>query len=303
MQSQILNIQNNGCLTVAEISTDGTDKLIYISGDTAIKQRKLIIEEVSESGSVNDLLVKNLSDQYVFMMDGDILIGAKQNRVLNTSVYIAPETKSKINVSCVESGRWADRTKSFTSADFTMDFAMRCSKSRATTKSLREKRGHYADQNEVWDRISDSHSSRKIYSDTSDYSEIYETSKKDIKKFVNGFKPYNSANGMSVFINNKLICMDIFGRKDIYCEYFPKLLKGAAQDAIFIKKKKEFNEAEIKYKTVDFLDKFDDMKFTTHKGLCEGQERRFETKEVSGFELLFENNSIHLTGLNIQSEK
>jgi len=303
MQSKVLNIQNNGCLTIAEISTEGTDNIVYISGDKAIKQKKLIVGEVSESGSVNDLLVRNLSGKFVFMMDGDILIGAKQNRVLNTSVFIAPESSSKINVSCVESGRWAYRKRSFTPADYTMDFSMRSKKSIATTRSLRESRGHYADQKEIWDAIADSHTSHDIHSDTSDYSEIYETSKKDIHKFLNNFKADNSANGISVFINNKLISMDIFGRKDIYREYFPKLLKGAAQDAVFIRRKKKFNEAEVKYKTVDFLDKFDDMKFTTHKGLCEGFERRFETKEVSGFELLYENNLIHLTGLNIQSEK
>ena len=46
------------------------------------------VSEISGSGSVPELLVENLLDVRVFLMDGQELVGAKQNRILNTDVLI-----------------------------------------------------------------------------------------------------------------------------------------------------------------------------------------------------------------------
>jgi len=75
---------------VVQLATADQDTLKYISSEAAIKADLLRVTEVSESGSVNELLVLNGSDAFVFLMDGDILLGAKQNRVLNTSVFSRP---------------------------------------------------------------------------------------------------------------------------------------------------------------------------------------------------------------------
>src|SRR5262245_2621412 len=57
------------------------------------------ITEVSESGSVPTLRVDNEADQPVLLFDGEELIGAKQNRVLNTSVLVAAHSTVTIPVS------------------------------------------------------------------------------------------------------------------------------------------------------------------------------------------------------------
>jgi hypothetical protein len=41
--------------------------------------------------------------------DGEQLVGAKQNRILNMTVLVAAETEVTIPVSCVERGRWGYR--------------------------------------------------------------------------------------------------------------------------------------------------------------------------------------------------
>ena len=78
----------------------------YLLSDEGIGSGSVTVEEVSEAGSVPDLLVENKGDLRVLFLEGEQLIGAKQNRVLNTSVLIAAHSKIKIPVSCVEQGRW-----------------------------------------------------------------------------------------------------------------------------------------------------------------------------------------------------
>ena len=68
------------------------------------------VDEVSESGAVPELVVRNPTDQDVLLYDGEELPGAKQNRILNVTVLAAAGAKTLIPVSCVEEGRWHRRS-------------------------------------------------------------------------------------------------------------------------------------------------------------------------------------------------
>ena len=65
----------------------------------------LQVSEVSESGSVPELVVRNTGKLPILILDGEELAGAKQNRVVNTSILVPPEAKIVVPVSCTESGR------------------------------------------------------------------------------------------------------------------------------------------------------------------------------------------------------
>ena len=57
--------------------TGEVDTLEYVACRRAFNEKMIEVREVSEAGSVNHLVVVNLSDHYVFLMDGDVLEGAK----------------------------------------------------------------------------------------------------------------------------------------------------------------------------------------------------------------------------------
>jgi environmental stress-induced protein Ves len=63
------------------------------------------VAEVDESGQFSRLKVINRSDLSVLILDGEELVGAKQNRIVNTTILIAAESVTIIPVSCVEQGR------------------------------------------------------------------------------------------------------------------------------------------------------------------------------------------------------
>ena len=77
----------------------------YITLDEALP-RGLTITEISDAGSVPELAVINPLDETVLLYDGEELVGAKQNRILNVSVLVGAGAKLPIPVSCVEQGRW-----------------------------------------------------------------------------------------------------------------------------------------------------------------------------------------------------
>src|ERR671930_1654670 len=74
------------------------------------------VTEVDAAGSVPELLAKNPLDANVLLYDGEELLGAKQNRILNVTVLVPAHAETRIPVSCVEQGRWAARSAGFASA-------------------------------------------------------------------------------------------------------------------------------------------------------------------------------------------
>ena len=93
-------------LSIFPLFTDPLPAVEYVLGAEALADGTVVVEEVSESGSVPNLSVTNTSSFLVFFLEGEQLIGAKQNRILNTSILVAANSKTTIPVSCVEQGRW-----------------------------------------------------------------------------------------------------------------------------------------------------------------------------------------------------
>src|SRR3954468_12885909 len=104
-------------LTAFPLFSTPDEAVEYLLADEAIAAGSVTVEEVSEGGSVPNLLVTNAGDTRVLFLEGEELRGAKQNRVLNTSVLVAAHSKTRIPVSCVEQGRWRYRSRHFVSGD------------------------------------------------------------------------------------------------------------------------------------------------------------------------------------------
>lgn len=66
----------------------------YLTMKGALAKGFVEITEVSEGGSVPNLKVINHGDQPVLLLDGEEVKGAKQNRIINTSILLAPKGKN-----------------------------------------------------------------------------------------------------------------------------------------------------------------------------------------------------------------
>ena len=304
MQVRVVSFQKYKRLSVVQLLTAQQNTVDYISGPKAIKDDLIQVKEVSESGSVNNLFVFNLSDKYVFFMDGDILMGAKQNRVLNTSVLLSPNSKITLPVSCVEQGRWSRVSAKFMNSDYITPLKLRAGKSRKVSENLRARSEFDAGQGEVWKNVEDYQTMFKVASPTMSLSDVYESEKDNFETFIKNFTLNNDANGLALFSDNNLLNVDVFNRTDIYQEYFPKILRSTAMEISMLKEKtNEITEAEAIYKTQETFDLLEKIEHTKHPAVAAGEESRFDAEELTGFELQFRNQLIHLTALNIEKGK
>ncbi len=301
MQLEISSFHKHKRLSVVQFRSIPNNTLDYISGAEAVKNDLIQVKEVSHDGSVNNLHLFNLSGSYVFFMDGDILTGAKQNRVLNTSVLIAPNTKINLPVSCVEQGRWNAVSEKFNTSGFLSPQKLRARKSKAVDKSLNENEGFKASQGEVWDDVESYSIAFKVKSSTMSLTDVYDSKKEDFDSFAENFPADKEANGLAVFTDQELLNIDLFNRTDIYHEYYPRILRSAAMEvAALDDKPNEITESEAKYKTDVLFDDLEKMKYTIHHGAGVGKEKRFEGDVLTGFELSFKSSMVHLALLNLE---
>ena len=128
-------------------------KTFSCSSRTVCEIGTLRVEELSEGGSVPELRVVNEGTLPVLILEGDELVGAKQNRVVNSSVLVAADSELILPVSCVERGRWSYRSRAFTSGPGSPHIALRRLKSRSVHDSLKRGRGHRSDQGSVWAEV------------------------------------------------------------------------------------------------------------------------------------------------------
>ena len=92
-------------LTIFPLFGSGIKGGGYLTLDEALALKCSVVTEVSEGGSVPELKFVNSGDKPVFLLDGEELIGAKQNRILNLSILVPAGKTLIIPVSCVEAVR------------------------------------------------------------------------------------------------------------------------------------------------------------------------------------------------------
>ena len=100
-------------MAVLPLMTALDDSPQYLILKQALDQHVLVIGEVSKEGRVPELKVTNKSDMPVLLLDGEELAGAKQNRVLNTTILLEQNSETIIPVSCTEQRRWSYESKEF----------------------------------------------------------------------------------------------------------------------------------------------------------------------------------------------
>lgn len=140
-------------LTILPLLSKSSSDANYDTLDAALGGGTLDITEVSESGSVPEIKVQNRGTRPVLIIDGEELVGAKQNRTVNLSILVPPSSTVVVPVTCVDVGRWNARSRNFTAAPRTHFSTGRAAKSSQINASLRSEGVARADQSQVWRQI------------------------------------------------------------------------------------------------------------------------------------------------------
>ncbi len=207
----------------------------YDLSDTAINEGTVTVEEVSESGSVPELAVENKGERRVLFLEGEELVGAKQNRILNASVLVAAHSKSKIPVSCVEAGRWGYKSRHFGSGGTHSPTRLRRVLKASVSRSARSQHGYRSDQRGVWDEISRQQAALGAQSETHAMSDTFAAYQERLTEYQANLHYVDGAIGVAIAVGGKVVTVDLFDKESTCAKIWHRLLSGAILDALEVK--------------------------------------------------------------------
>lgn len=293
-EAKIGRKQSHQNLAIFPLLSSYVNGLDYITLDEALTEGLIEVVEVSEEGAVPELKAVNKSPCMILILDGEELVGAKQNRIVNTTILIQEKTTTVIPVSCVEQGRWAHISPRFDSEERLMAAQLRALKSEQVHRSIRTSDDYYSDQAAIWREISRKARRMEAESPTMAMSEIYERKRAALDGYITHFRLVEMQVGAVFMINGKVVGLDCFGKPETFSKVFKKLVESYALDAIDWQEQRSSGKA-LKSEVTKFLFAAGAASVESRPSIGLGVDYRLESYNLTGFAVAHEDQVLHLS--------
>ena len=268
----------------------------YLTLNEAFLEDGVEISEVSEGGSVPELRLKNNLDKDVFAADGEALMGAKQNRVLNTSIFVNAKSEVVVPVSCVEQGRWAYRQRNFRECDYSEFVNSRAAKVASVGASLKASGwDRHSDQGEVWRQVDAKRSQFGAYAPTGSMSDVYEARRPRLDQYVQIFRVQPDQAGLACSIDGSIAGIELFEDTSVFSQYASKLIRAYASEVLG----KDSMAAAVpdRMSVRSLLRRISKLDIDEYPAVGSGTELRFSANGLNGSALAVNDRLLHMVML------
>ena len=263
----------------------------------AIRTGSAVLKETSEGGTVPRLTLANNGDQPLLLVDGEQLIGCKQNRILNLTILAPARSDIVIPVSCVEQGRWRYDSAQFRDSGQSLYAGLRAKKTTQVSLSLANRGAPFAAQEEIWADLAMKADRLGSKSSTGSMSGIFEHRETEVRKYLKAIHWEPAQVGALFAINGRFVGVELFDSDSTCSKYLEKIASGFALDA-------------IDYFTPIYPVATDDeaRRFLEHVGAARqarfdaiglGQDVRLDGQNCTGAALVLQGKVVHFCGFDL----
>ena len=290
------SVDYNG-LTVFPLSSEAQSPLSYLLLEDGLRENLVSIREVSSSGSVPELTVENQAELPTLIVDGEELVGAKQNRVANLTMLLPARQTTTIPVSCVEQGRWAYDAPDFAVSSSVQYARGRAEKLRSVHREMRASGTKRSNQSEVWNSIAAKSHRMSVDSPTEAMSSIFEQYSQELDNYAQAFTPGRNQIGALFVMNNRSLGLDLFDQAATFARFLPKLVRSYAIDAL--ERRRANSEAPATgAEATAFLDHLSNAPFEDYPGVGLGRDAGAVANGLIAGALVVDDAVAHLTAFS-----
>lgn len=179
---------------------------------------RAVVGERPNGPSVGSLLVSNTAPVPLLLLEGQLLEGGMQHRMVARSMLLAPAAEAPLEVVCVEQGRWHGAGRHAV---------------RGRRASARVRSGLRAEdrQGEVWRRVAGYESSFGS-NETSSYVEHADRAEVRVRDLVRGLRPFPGQVGVLIGLAGQPLVAEIFDSPRMLALQFEAIVQAAAMDGV-----------------------------------------------------------------------
>lgn len=261
--------------------------------EEGLRAGSLQIREVTVQGQVNQLAAESRATRPLLLLDGEELVGARQNRILNTSLLVPSDRQVQLPVSCVEQGRWGYTGRTdFATEGRLFPASLRARKQRQVTRSLRSDRGFAADQAEVWSDVRQLNTRLGASSATQAMADGLKRHTRTLQSRFRQREREGQAGCLAV-LGHQVLALDVLGSPDLYARVHRRLLDSYAIESQG-RSAERLTPAGARRLAGTFLESLYARQTEVHRSLGEGLEARFSAPQAAGSALLYGGAVVHL---------
>lgn len=258
------------------------DDLLTMS--EAMDTDRFKITELEDGAVVNSLEVRNNTGKNVVLLAGEIIRGAKQDRIVSYDTVVPPEGTFYVDAFCVEAGRWTEVSDNFAYND------------EMAPSAIRGSAQGYGDQNKVWEEVSKCNAERGVFTEsdalTASYSD--EDFKEKVAEYKEAFEDIaddKNVVGVIVVSGGEIQAGDIFAGHGLFAKVWPRLLTSFAMDAAL---SDELGEVPDVSEIEEYLAQLDQADSETVYEEGDLNRANLAADKVDAYEMEFKGKKMHL---------
>ena len=283
-------------LTMFPLLSGFRSSLRYLMLADGLRDGLVTVKEVSSSGSVPDLAVENRSKLAVLILDGEELVGAKQNRVANLTMLVPAHHTVVIPVSCVEEGRWDYERDDFVVTERVQYARGRTERLASVLHSMAETGERVSDQAQVWHSIAAKAAAMDAESPSGAMSSIFERHAATLDQYVRSVNSLPGQLGAIFMVGKERLGLDLFDQPATFASMLPRLVRSYAVDVIErpISQKVSGRESQAR----SFLDSILEASFDDRPALGLGRDLGCVAENLVAGALLVDKVVVHLAAFS-----
>ena len=224
-------------LTVFLVHGKDQTSRTFLTLQEALAQKKVRVYETKE---VNELAIRNFSDENVYVQAGDIVRGGEQDRMISMDFIVPPKSgRMPIEAFCVESGRWNKRGNEEPAVFSSSENGVASKEIKLAAKSAKS-------QEEVWEtvKVAQDKLGRNVGGSVQDRAsasslelsvenpKVKQTSAGYLKALSGILRNKSDVIGYVFAINGKVNSADVYASHALFAKLWPKLIKASSVEAV-----------------------------------------------------------------------
>src|SRR6185503_9789442 len=224
-------------LTVFLVHGKDLTKKTFLTLQEALAQKKV---RVYETKDVNELAIRNLSNQDIYVQAGDIVRVGDQDRMISIDFIVPPNSgRMPIAAFCVESGRWNKRGNEESAVFVSSENGVVSKDIKLAAKSAKSQQG-------VWEtvKVAQDKLGRNVGGSVQDQTstsslelsvenpKVKATTAAYLKSLSGILQNKSDVIGYVFAINGKVNSADVYASHALFAKLWPKLIKASAVEAV-----------------------------------------------------------------------